>query len=467
MRSIRVFLIGALLSSITLVIFIASLRGYQSSMSALEQLFDDILQQQVELLTQYAILRQSISTASNDAGQQRLIDKDLAFDANSRSVLLYQVWQADRSSVMQSANAPAEPMLEFIEGYFGVNYQGYRWRALVARDAESGLWIMFADRDDLRYRIADSVVISVLTPIVVGLPVLGLIIWWIVSFGLQPISRLATEVGSKEATDLTDIKLEKVPRELGRLATTINELLRRLEASFQREKRFAADAAHELRTPIAAIQVHLHNLRNEQQAPGDTVARLEEGVERLSHLVEQTLVLNRLAPDQYMAKFTTIDLQKIARQVIADVYTDIEAKQQGIELTGEPCEIRGDAFGIEMLILNLVNNAIKYTPTDGQIAVGVFRQGDRAVLQVMDTGPGIPASERQRVFERFYRVGGDRHNSGVSGCGLGLSIVQRIVALHGAELALGEGINGGGLKVTVSFPQHPAHAAHRQVSGVA
>lgn len=460
MRSIRIFLIGAMLSSITLVIFIAALRGYQSSMTALEQLFDDILQQQIELLTQYAIVHQSISKTGNDAGGQRHINTDLGFNAKGRSILLYQVWQADRHSVMQSANAPAEPLLDSAEGYYGVNYHGYRWRALVSHDEESGLWLMFAERDDLRYKIADSVVISMLTPIVIGLPVLGLIIWWIVSFGLQPITRLATEVGSKEASDLTDTKLEKVPRELGQLATSINELLRRLEASFQREKRFAADAAHELRTPIAAIRVHLHNLRHEQHAPGDTVARMEEGVERLSHLVEQTLVLNRLAPDQYMANFTTVDLQQIARQVITSEYADIEAKQQGIELTGELCEIRGDAFGIEMLILNLVNNAIKYTPADGQIAVQVFRQGGRAVLQVMDSGPGIPVSERQRVFERFYRVGGDRHNSGVSGCGLGLSIVQRIVSLHGAELELGEGMNGSGLKVTISFPQYHEQVVH-------
>lgn len=458
MKSIRVFLIGALLSSITLVIFFASLRGYQSSMSELQQLFDDLLQQQVELLARHAVLNESVSTDSRMADVQQPAGRDLALGTSGRSMLLYQVWRAEGDSVMHSANAPAEPLLAFSEGYHGVNYMGYRWRALVTRDADSGLWLMIADRDDLRYRIADRVVISVLTPIVIGLPLLGLVIWWIVSFGLQPISRLALEVGSKQASDLTDIGLEKVPRELGQLATSINELLRRLEASFQREKRFAADAAHELRTPIAAIRVHLHNLAMEQAAPNDTVARLEEGIDRLSHLVEQTLVLNRLAPDQYMAKFTRVELQQIARRVIAGVYADVEAKQQGIELESEPCEIHGDAFGIEMLILNLVNNAIKYTPVKGQILVRVYRQGDRAIVQVVDSGPGIPVEERQRVFERFYRVGGDRHDSGVTGCGLGLSIVQRIVALHGAELELGEGMHAQGLRITVSFPLHSQQA---------
>jgi len=463
-KSIRIFLIGALLSSMTLVIFIAGLRGYQSSITELQQLFDELLAQQLELLTQYAVLRESVSHGSETTELLRSMDRELGLTAAAGSELLYQVWRTDRTSVMRSPNAPAGPMLEFAAGYRSLNHQGYRWRALVSRDEGHGLWMMIADRDDLRYRIADQVVISVLTPIVFGLPVLGVIIWWIVSFGLQPISRLATEVGSKEARDLTDIELEKVPTELGQLATSINELLRRLEASFQREKRFAADAAHELRTPIAAIRVHLHNLKNEQHAPDETLVRLEEGVERLSHLVEQTLVLNRLAPDQYMANFTSIDLQQVARQVISSVFADIEAKQQSIELTGESCVIRGDAFGIEMLILNLVNNAIKYTPVAGEIAMRIFRQDDRAVLQVMDSGPGIPASERQRVFERFYRVGGDRHDSGVSGCGLGLSIVERIVNLHHAQLVLGEGLQGRGLRVTVSFPLQPLQ---HQDSGVA
>jgi len=429
-------------------------------MTELHQLFDAHLQQDVEILTQYAVLQQSAGNSANAEVSRRNHATQALMGAGKRPLMLYQVWDSDGSSVMHSLNAPGEPMQDFVPGYNTSNYQGYRWRTLVSKDEMSGLWIMIAERDDMRFLISDRIVIAVLTPIVIALPVSGLIIWWIVGFGLRPITRLATEVGSKEAGDLTDIRLEKVPEELGLLANSINELLRRLEASFEREKRFAADAAHELRTPIAAIRVHLHNLKNARHMSNETISRLEEGVERLSHLVEQTLVLNRLAPDQYMVNFSTINLQQITRQVITGLYADIETKGQGIELTGEACEIRGDKFGIEMLVLNLLNNAIKYTPSGGQIAVRIFRQGDRAVLEIMDSGPGIPASERQRVFERFYRIGGDRHNSGVTGCGLGLSIVQRIIALHDADLELGEGINGKGLKVTARFPIYTAQARH-------
>jgi two-component system sensor histidine kinase QseC len=444
--SIRVFLVAALLSSITLVIFVASLRGYQSSMDELQALFDDQLLQKTELLGHY-VRTQHVADTVPDAAI-------VPFLAGGKSSLLYQVWpDSERFCVLRSAGTPEAPLLEPVAGFQEVNFRGYRWRALVVPDAASGLWLLLAERDDLRYKIADRVVIAVLTPIVLGLPVLALIIWWVVSRGLRPISRLATELESRGAGGLTPIELRGLPRELEVLANSANDLLRRLEASFQREKRFAADAAHELRTPIAAIRVHLQNLVDEPDEPGHSVQRLGEGVDRLSHLVEQTLVLNRVAPDQYMANFVRLDLYGLAQQVIADLYPQVEAKQQDIRLEGAATEIRGDRFGVEMLVLNLVSNAIKYTPASGRIEVGVYPLADRVQLYVMDSGPGIPEGEHQRVFERFYRVGGDRHNSGVTGCGLGLSIVQRIVTLHGAEIRLGPSRFGSGLKVTVIFPR--------------
>ena len=451
MSSIRVFLVAALLSSITLVIFVASLRGYQRSMAELQALFDEHLLQKAELLGQYVRAYQAAGSALDASVRP--------FPDGTESGLLYQVWQAtDRRSVLHSADTPETPLLEPATGFQEMNFRGYRWRALVMPDAASGQWLLLAERDDLRYKIADRVVIAVLTPIVLGLPVLALIIWWVVSRGLRPISRLARELESREAGGLKPIELHGLPRELDVLANSANELLRRLEASFQREKRFAADAAHELRTPIAAIRVHLQNLVDEFDEPGHSVQKLGEGVDRLSHLVEQTLVLNRVAPDQYMANFVLLDLYDIAQQVIADLYPQVEAKRQEIQLEGGCTKLRGDRFGLEMLVLNLVSNATKYTPVSGRIEVGVYRLADRVHLYVMDSGPGIPADEYQRVFERFYRVGGDRHNSGVSGCGLGLSIVQRIVALHGAEIELGPSRFGSGLKVTVVFlPDSHAH----------
>jgi two-component system sensor histidine kinase QseC len=445
--SIRIFLVAALLSSITLVIFVASLRGYQRSMEELQALFDGQLLQKAELLghdvrTQLA------------AGEVPDVAISSFPSGGGKTSWLYQVWRdTERCCVLRSAGTPETPLLESVAGFQEMNYRGYRWRALVVPDAASGLWLLLAERDDLRYRIADRVVIAVLTPIVLGLPILALIIWGVVSRGMQPISRLASELESRGAGGLKAIELRGVPRELEVLANSANDLLRRLEASFQREKRFAADAAHELRTPIAAIRVHLQNLVDEFSEPGHSMQKLREGVDRLSHLVEQTLVLNRVAPDQYMANFVLLDLYGIAQQVIADRYPLVEARKQEIQLEGEPTEIRGDRFGIEMLVLNLVSNAIKYTPESGHIEVGVSRLGDRVHLYVMDSGPGIPESEYQRVFERFYRVGGDRHNSGVSGCGLGLSIVQRIVVLHGAEIELAPSRFGSGLKVTVIFPR--------------
>jgi two-component system sensor histidine kinase QseC len=444
--SIRVFLVAALLSSITLVIFVASLRGYQRSMDELQALFDEQLLQKVGLL-EHSV---RVQFTAGNAPEAEIV----AFPAGGKSSLLYQVWRdVDGYCVLRSAGTPETALLQSVAGFQEINFRGYHWRALVTQDATTGLWLLLAERDDLRYKIADRVVIAVLTPIVLGLPVLALIIWWVVGRGLRPISRLATELERREAGDLAAIELREVPRELEVLANSANELLRRLEASFQREKRFTADAAHELRTPISAIRVHLQNLLDEPDEPGHSLQKLGEGVERLSHLVEQTLVLNRVAPDQYMANFVPLDLYMITQQVLAELYPQVEAKQLQIQLEGDAAEIHGDRFGLEMLVLNLVSNAIKYTPVSGKIDVAVYRLGDKVCLEVMDSGPGIPPDQYQRVFERFYRVGGDRHNSGVAGCGLGLSIVQRIVALHGAEIELGPSRFATGLKVTVIFPR--------------
>ncbi len=447
MNSIRVFLVVVLLSSITLVIFVASLRGYQRSMDELQALFDEQLLQKAGLLEHYLRVRYAAGAAPDT--------EVIAFPERGKASLLYQVWRdGDGRSVLRSAGMPETALLQSGAGFHEMNFRGYHWRTLVKQDETTGLWLLLAERDDQRYKIADRIVIAVLAPIVLGLPVLMLIIWWVVGRGLRPISRLATELEHREAGDLAAIELREVPRELEELANSANELLRRLEASFQREKRFTADAAHELRTPIAAIRVHLQNLLEEPDDSGHSLQKLGEGIDRLSHLVEQTLVLNRVAPDQYMANFVPLDLYLIAQQVIADLYPQVEAKQQQIQLDGDTAEIRGDRFGLEMLVLNLVGNAIKYTPDSGKIDVAVYRLGDRIFLEVMDSGPGIPVNQYQRVFERFYRVGGDRHTSGEAGCGLGLSIVQRIVVLHGAEIELGTSRFASGLKVTVNFPRN-------------
>jgi len=455
MRSIRIFLIVVLISTITLVTFVAALRGYQASLRQAELQFDAELMQQLHLIGDLVDAK-AAKSRRGDIGNYRIDPQPYlhltVFGEEYQTETAFQVWGVGGELLLKSGAAPQFPLAELRAGFTDVNLQGYRWRALADFNATKQLWIVVAERHDIRYALADSIILESLLPLVVWLPLLALLIWAIVSFGLKPITALAAQIREKEVTDLSPIGLNNVPAELLVLARSANELFRRLADSFAREKRFTADAAHELRNPIAALKIHSANLLAETDPPSDTALQLSRGIDRLSRLVEQMLTLNRVAPDHYMAQLSCLDLHDAASRIIADIYPELQKKQLSIELEGDRTLLFGDPLGIEILLQNLLGNAGKYTPAGGEIKVRVGTENGAPVLRISDTGPGIPEHERVRVFDRFYRVGGDRHASNTVGSGLGLSIVRQIIELHGARIELGDAA-GGGLQVSVYFPQ--------------
>ena len=445
MKSIRVFLLVALLSTIILVNFVSALHGYRASMAEAQRLFDRQLATTARLLTAMP----QPETAAIVVGQT----EDLAF----------QVWAGKERLLMRSANAPQESIAPFEEGYREVNFSGYRWRVFTDFAPERRGWVQVAERIDLRYRLADKMILESVLPILLGIPVAGLLIWLVVGRGLSSLRRLAEALKKKRAEDLSPLPLEEPPEELLPVVKSTNALLARLQASFDRERRFSADAAHELRTPISAIRVHAHNLelelrdlqcqrRSIEQVP-DSLEKLKGSVERMTHLVEQILDLYRTTPDHYPARFEPLDLYQLAREEIAESYAAFAAKNQSVELHGGAAPLFGDRFALAILLKNLLGNANKYTPEGGSIDVWARTEGERTILRVEDSGPGIPEAEYPRIFERFYRVGGDRHDTSVEGCGLGLSIVQHIAQLHHALIQLGKSVPGQGLSVRIDFPQ--------------
>jgi two-component system sensor histidine kinase QseC len=259
-------------------------------------------------------------------------------------------------------------------------------------------------------------------------------------------------MAGKRSDDLSSLSQTERPKELDVLTDSINALLRRLDAAFEREKRFAADAAHELRTPLSVLKVQLHNLLRDSTADDAQLRSLQMAVDRMGHSVEQVLMLYRMTPDQFAAKFVQLDLAGLARQAIAELYPQIEAQGQQIELIGEQTFMPGDVFAVHTLLINLLDNASKYSGKEGEIRVHISHTADQVILKVEDSGPGIPAIERERVFERFYRVGGDRHKSGITGSGIGLAIVRHIAEMHHAVIELAESGFGSGLAVIVKFP---------------
>lgn len=372
---------------------------------------------------------------------------------NDSAVGLEFQWLSPQAQLMaRSKMMPEQAITALREGFTFSNFAGYRWHVLVARSRNGASWFIVAERDDQRFRMAEAVILPAVYPMVAAIPVLGLLIWALLGLGLRPVARLAIDLERREATDLHPVPTHDMPKELRLLAQATNALLRRLAASFAREKRFSADAAHELRTPIAALRIQVDNLIDTLPEAQADIAKLQQGIERMQHLVEQILLLNRIAPDQFVAQFKPLDLCACVRTEIARYSEALNTKALDIELVENATMIHGDQDAIAALLRNLIDNAIKYTPHGGKIRVQTSMKETRVRLEIADSGPGIPEELRARALDRFYRVGGDQHTPAIPGCGLGLSIVQQVAELHGAYLSLEDSPFGTGLAVAVEFP---------------
>lgn len=423
-----------LLAAITLINFLAAVQGYRAGTQQAEQAFDRQLSDVADIIAG----AKSFNTLENGSLPPE--------------TLVFQIWSLSRELMEYSATAPHEPIARFDQGFDHSNFNRYRWRTYSLYDALHERWILVAHRMDTRYAMADSIIIESILPIVIGIPVAGLIIWLIVGTGLAPLRRLANQLQQKHVEDLSPVKLANPPQELHQVLHSTNQLLQRLSDSVTREKRFASDAAHELRTPISTLKIHLHNLRHDYPEITSQTADLELSIDRLENLVDQILALYRCAPDQYIARFETIDLLETAQDVIAGQYQTLEQRGQSIELLGENTKIRGNPFAINTLMQNLLSNASKYSPEGSDIRITVGKENKRPFLRVEDSGPGIAEAERRRVYDRFYRISNESEPDGISGSGLGLSIVKNITQQHHAEIVLGDSSYSSGLAVTVTFP---------------
>ncbi|WP_417765259.1 ATP-binding protein [Spongiibacter tropicus] len=443
MRSLRRFLLISLLAVLMLSNFVAALHGYQASMAKAEQLLDDKL---------FDMAGHFLAMPLPD-GASPPVDEQLQ---------AFQLIDEQGQLRWRSAQMPVTA-LQLPDGFSEENVGGYRWRMLQRRGGEPLRTVIVAERLDLRYQLAENVIMESVAPVLLVVPIVGLLLWLIVGRGLSSLTRLANLLRRKRSDDFSPVRVERAPEELQPVLESINQLLRRLDAAFERERRFSADAAHELRTPISAIQIHLHNLRAELSEPSESLDCLSADVARLAHLVEQLLLLHRSNPEHYPRQWETIDLAALAREVSSACFADIDARQQQLSLQGE-ASIQGDRFALGILVENLLRNANKYSPPGASIDLRIRETDDGASLCVEDSGPGIPEAQLARVRERFYRVGGDRHDSGQSGCGLGLSIVEHIAQLHGAELRL-ENRAEGGLRVCVQFIEQRGERRGTDVAG--
>jgi two-component system sensor histidine kinase QseC len=372
----------------------------------------------------------------------------------------FQVFHEGRLS-LRSAQAPAAPLsgagMAAADGFRTVSLDGVAWRVFVTHGAERDVRVFVGERLDTRDAILWAVLRSTLGPLLLALPLLGLALWWAVRRGLLPLRRLGRALAERAPQALTPVQLPSAPAEMLPLLDALNALFERIAALLEAERRFTADAAHELRTPIAAIRAQAQVALAEADEPlrRHALQATLAGCDRATRLVEQLLTLARLESGAAPPWGATgaVDLRALLRQGVADIAPAALAKGQDIELQADADAIvQGDATLLAVLLRNLLDNAIRYSPPGAAVRVTLANKPAGGVrLVVEDSGPGLPDADLQRLGERFFRVLG----AGASGSGLGWSIVRRVAAVHRIELQVARSLRWGGLAVTADWPAPP------------
>ena len=314
--------------------------------------------------------------------------------------------------------------------------------------------IQVAETLNKRHILADEILLGMLWPELLLIVLVGVLVWYGVERGLRPLAALQREISRRSHRDLSPLAEHNVPGEVRALIHAMNGLLARLSEAMSAQQRFIADAAHQLRTPLAGLktQTELALRQQELSEVRHTLQHLHTATGRTTHLVNQLLSLARAEPGAVRAHaLTALNLDDLARDTTTEGVPRAIERNIDLGFDGTPAAagIEGDVLLIGEMLGNLLDNAIRYTPSGGRVTVRVAAERDQVELSVEDNGPGIPPAERERVFERFHRVLG----SGAEGCGLGLAIVREIAHSHAAETRLGPGAGGSGTRVTVVFPK--------------
>jgi two-component system OmpR family sensor kinase len=360
-----------------------------------------------------------------------------------------QVWGPDGTELYRSRGSqmPAQAVLGFSDS----RVAGVRLRIYTLQTPENTIQI--AQDLDARQARARELALSAVLPVLLLGPLLMLAVGWVISGSLAPLARMRRQVATRAASDLSPLTANGVPEEVQPLVTELNALFARVRETLEAQQHFVADAAHELRSPLTALKLQLQAA---QRARGESARRaaieqLGAGIERAIALVEQLLALARLeGAGQGAAEL--VELEELARQAVSELLPTAHAKRIDLGLAersdSAPVEVTTVRDSLHLIVRNLVDNAIKYTPAGGRVDIAIGRDAAATWLAVEDSGPGIPEAERERVFDRFHRLPG----TDAAGSGLGLAIVQTVARQLGAQVKLGPAPVLGGLRVELRFP---------------
>lgn len=439
-RSLQLRLLVLLSVSLTLVWLAVAAWTWVDARHEVDELMDSHLAQAAAILVVQPL----------DLEDDAVADAPALHKYSAR--VAFQVFH-EGSLVMRSANVGVEPLSDERRGFATVRHGGDNWRVFATRGAEGDVQVYVGEQVDSRNDIVWAMLRGMLLPMALALPVLAALLWWVVHRTLVPLRTLSRSLGQRAPDALKPVVVPDIPTEMQPLVAELNGLLARIERMVLSERRFTADAAHELRTPIAAIRAQAQVALG----AGDDAAQRDlalhttlAGCDRAAHLVDQLLALARLEAGAAAPSNAVCDLRALAQRVAADLAPAALARGQELELEaqGDSASVCAPAAWLTMLLRNVVDNALRYSPDGARVVVRVSGTPEQVVLDVHDSGPGMASADLQRLGERFFRVLG--HSQ--PGSGLGWSIVRRIADVTGAQVVVQSSAMLGGLQVQVTWP---------------
>ena len=439
MTSIRRWLLGWLIAGLAVAALIAAYGIFRTAREEASELFD------YELRT--VALSVPANIASSNSHERRTPD----FEGLTDDRLFIEVWDQAGKSIYRSL--AGIDLVRYPPGLRTIERDEYHWRVFGVQEGDRFIQVAqpVSVREDLALRLA----LRTLWPLGLFFPAIILIVLFVVGRGLAPLGSISRALATRSLDSLDPLRLDgRMPVELRPLVDALNDLLYRLNNASQSQRTFVADAAHELRSPLAALKLQLQAAERDGSLVGNkqTFERIEGRLNRLIHLVHQLLTLAR-EDAQSSSRFEPMSLRRLCERAVGDFSLLAEARQIDLGLecnhapgTDDTYKVRAEPAGIEVLLNNLIDNAIRYTQLGGKVDVILKRDGDQISVSVSDSGPGIPDAERERVFDRFYRSAGNKEH----GSGLGLAIALKIAQRHQATLSMENNEDRPGFRVTLS-----------------
>lgn len=438
--SLRVRLIGLTLLAVGAVWAVTAVFTYREARHEVDELLDAHLAQAAAIL---------VARSLHELHEEEVLQTPLLHHYASK--VAFQAYTAQGQLRLASANAPQAPLGGNAPGFAEREIEGRRWRVFSTPAANGALMIHVGEIDAAREDVAHELIMHFLQPLLLALPLLTLLLAFAVRRALMPLNDVTRELAKRAAGNLTPLSPAAIPGEIAPLVSRMNELFAGITRALENERRFTADAAHELRTPLAALkaQAQVAQAAMDGGERQRALAQLVAGCDRATRLVEQMLTLARLDATTPQ-ELQPVALRPLAEEVLSTLAGESIARNCELVLTTGEASVRGNATLLRALLRNLVANALAHgAPARIEVAIAATENG--TLLSVADDGRGLPETGRAQLGQRFHRIA-SADFSAPAGSGLGLSIVRRIAELHGARVEFHPGLDGRGLGVRIYFP---------------